>query len=656
MLLVLVVPNTVWAQDSTSNEVAVSADGVVSLAAVEIQDSVEQEVRSGARPAFAQTIASPELRSVNAWLESANGVYGNVSSKGTRSVMVRGFDTHQLSFAFNGMPLETGYAGMTGLDALPMNWISAGRIAHADNSPTDGAGLGGKIEFYAFDPSVFEATLQLSPTSAIAAASHGMRDGAWRWAFTAGGEISNGFVLSHAFEATRDEDGGLREASGRRGVNVLGRVGRSLSDWGDLEVMVGWAQTPRDVPTGLDAGERRFWRYTNWREAFALATLRFDTAWVTGKVQVWANDQGNTLEAFDDAWRTTQNSSMASTTVWQDDDVGLKLELAGTSFDLGDAGFLNWLLRTDLRYQRHASDEQLYATASTVQKRVSRLYYDVRPALEWMVTPDINLFVAGNVVGAQPISWQRLPEDVTAGAPDDVVNGGFSFGLDANFGDALSAHLRAARRLRLPTLKEQFGDAPETIGVDVDPLRPEVAWDLEAELHWKPLNTVALSVGVFDTEIRDLIEYKYVNGLKMSYNVNEARLAGTDIALKLGAWAGVSFDLSYHYLYAYDLVQDHVLNERPAHNVRASVTYEPVERLKLTLGTQFESKRRTEAWMGSKYAWLGNVILLNAEVAYQFEHFSMYLVGTNLTDYNYARTLGYPEPGINVVLGVKAAW
>ena len=78
-------------EDTESDGVSQTSPQVLELNPIDIVETPEQQVLNGARPAFAQTIAMPRLQSVNDWLESANGVYGDASGKGTRSVIVRGF-------------------------------------------------------------------------------------------------------------------------------------------------------------------------------------------------------------------------------------------------------------------------------------------------------------------------------------------------------------------------------------------------------------------------------------------------------------------------------------------------------------------------------------------------------------------------------------
>ena len=631
-----------------------SDDDVIELDEIDIQENADRARSIGARPVFSEKIDEPNVQSVSDWLETANGVYGDSSGKGTRSVIVRGFESRQIDFQFNDMPIESSYDDTTVLDIMPVNWLSAGRIAHADDHPTDGAGLGGKIDFFAFDPSLLEANLAISPSEVMGAIAHGMTVGSWRWAATIGGQYSNGFYLSHAFEPTEDEDGGLRNSSHKESGNFLVKVGKTLGSWGDVEIMTGWTQAPLDIPVGVNADFRHYWRFSSWRMGFAMARLSWMAHGWEGQFLFWANDQGNTLETYDDASYSTQKTASASTSTWQNDDYGLRTDLSSEIWQIGNAGFMRALLRADLRFQTHRSDEDDYAPARSIHKDSSRFVYDIRPALEYQITPSIRLFAAGNAKGAKGLTFNASNND--SFDLKDVHDGGFSLGLDDEILKNLNLSFRAARRLRLPSLKEMYKTLPSDIASELDVLKPESAWDFEAEIHYSPIETVALSVGIFDTEVRDLIGMKYIQGIKSAYNVAKARIAGTDIALKLGSWAGFSFDISYHYLYAYDLSEDHELNDRPAHNLRASVIYEPLKNLRLSVGMQFESKRRTEEWTSSRYAWLGNIYLLNAEVEYHIEHFSIWLRGTNLTDYNYARSIGYPEPGINVTLGAKVCY
>ena len=608
------------------------------------------EREAKARPAFAQRITEPHLQTINAWLESATGVFGDASGKGRRDIMVRGFETRQVNFQFDGVPLDTGYDGMTGLDTIPMNWISHGRIAHADATPTDAVGLGGKVDLYALDPSLFEANLEMNLTGMLGSVAHGMHYGEWRWAATAGAEYSRGFPLSHSFTANKYEDGGLRDASERRGGNVLLKAGRSLGSWGDLELMVGWTQAPRGVPTGVSTDTHRYWRYSSWRTAFASARLTFDALVLNGQAQFWVTDQSNNLHAYDNAARDTQTKSYTYDSVWQDDEYGGRIDLESTEITL-PAGYLKALLRADFRYQKHHSHEDDYLPVKVIEKDSSRFYYDVRPALEWRYDDKYRIFAAGSVTGTAGLDASSN-EASTRGQLESITNGTFSIGADADILPSLSLGIRVARRLRLPTLKEQFRYLPVS-DIALPSLSPETAYDTSLEISYNPIPEVAITVGGFDTEVRDLIDFSYVEGIKTSFNVSKSRIAGVDVALKLGEWAGFSADLAYQYLHAWDISNDHALNDRPAHHVLCALHYDLLDMFRFTVQGSYESKRRTEAWMSAKSAWMGEIFLLDAEIEFHIPHFTAYLRGTNLTDYNYARSYGFPEPGFQMTVGAK---
>ena len=48
---------------------------------------------------------------------------------------------------------------------------------------------------------------------------------------------------------------------------------------------------------------------------------------------------------------------------------------------------------------------------------------------------------------------------------------------------------------------------------------PENAWDFDTEIYCNPILEAAVTFGVFDAEIRVLIEFKYINNTKLSHIV-----------------------------------------------------------------------------------------------------------------------------------------
>ena len=45
------------------------------------------------------------------------------------------------------------------LDTMPVNWMSGGRLSHADSGPTDAVGLGGKVDFWGVMPEKLETCM-----------------------------------------------------------------------------------------------------------------------------------------------------------------------------------------------------------------------------------------------------------------------------------------------------------------------------------------------------------------------------------------------------------------------------------------------------------------------------------------------------------------
>lgn len=594
---------------------------------------------------FIQTISTETVASINDWIEQAPGVFGDSTGKGQRLVYVRGFSTRQITARFDNMPIDTGYDGITGLDAIPMNWIGKGEIKHADAYSDDAVGLGGSIIMHPVMPKKMQASFETTMTGGRFALGHGMSYGAWDWALTAGAHYSNGFRLSHAFEPTEQEDGGLRDASQSYGANIYGKVARTLGDWSKLEVSGGYTQAPRDVPTGIGTGYYRYWKFTEYHIGLAQAKWSYDTKYIRGFLQAWYQNQGNRLEVFDSPSRTTQTTLVASNSEWMDQDIGAILYLSSQPYSVG-LGYMDASLRTEFRYQTHESSEHQIVKDVDVDKSSERLTFDIRPGINWQILPSLFINVSGYAVGDIELAHADTSKDVVVGLVD-LYNGGFSAGIDYIPTDEVKVSFRAARRLRMPTLKEQFlrssGDAFN--------LNAEIAWNFQLQVDYVPTDKLKFQVTGYDSEVKDLINFRYISGIKEAYNVDEARIAGVDFSTHIGPYAGISLDIAYSFLFSRDLKTDLVLTDRPEHNLRAQISYTPIDSVTLSLRGVYESKRRTEAWLSSKSAWLGGIFTLDAQVDFKTAYFTAYIRGTNLLDYNYARSFGYPEPGFQLFVG-----
>lgn len=625
---------------------------VIELDAIDVNSLANGQIDVVAKPVFGQNITkATAVQSIGDFLEATPGIYGDTTAKGQRMVMVRGFFARQVEFRFDGVPLDTGYDGMTGLDLLPVNWVGLAMLRHADLSATDGVGFGGSIDFYAATPHKFEAALEVNRTGGVAALSHAYTHKAWSWMLSGGGHYSLGQRMSNQFKATPEEDGGLRDASDKRGYNAIAKVKRTLSDWGEIEASGAYSQAPRSVPTDIQTSSPRFWRFPSWHMALANLRLSFATKAIYGQVQAWYIEQGNTLNIYDDASRNSMLSPAASVSTWKDHDIGGKFEINSAQMRLGALAQLSLQIKSELRYQMHKSRSRIIFFETEENNDSSRLVYDIRPGFNIQFGPNLRFFGSGNFIATHGLTHHDNVDPKT-GELKSIFNGGFSLGIDYAILSHLKLGLRAARRLRMPTLKEQFMRIPQQQTPD-KALNAEVAGAYGIEVSYSPHPSVALSIAGYDNEISDLIALRYVQGVREAYNVDKARLAGLDIGAKLGPFYKLSLDLDYGYLYAYDLRNKQALNEKPAHNLRATLLYSPTVQLSFAIKAQYESKRRTETWMSANHAWLGDVFLLGAEITWTSEQFTAYIRGSNLLDMDYSRSLGFPEAGWNLSIGAK---
>lgn len=620
--------------------------GVTTLEPIRVEGGVSADLGGGS---FEQELRLEGAQNFSQALESSVLAFGDPSSKGQRKVVLRGFDIRQISLRFEDMPLDTGYDAIISLDVIPINWLGALRVKTANSGVFDDLAMGAGIEMLAARAARFEASLGIERHGFWMSAAHSGSAGAYHWTATAGGQYSGGWDMAGGCKPSKYEDCGLRDNSDKHGGNVFVLAGRELGSWGEFTLMGGWVREGRGVVIGVDTAVPRFWRFASHDLAFSLARLDFTTPNVYGRLQAWVNYQGNILDAYDDARYETQIGEAAYRSWMRDFDVGL-LALGGSRpFSWGRAGFVDLRVRTELRYQFHdGRDEHLGERRE--DGSTDRILFQFKPGVYWKFSPKLELFADAGFVAN--FELHKPSSGLVNVGLQNRYNGVFSVGMDYAILERLKISARVARRLRMPTLKEQFVEVLYASNVRYKDLNAEYNWDMQAQIHYEAVPGVKLSLTGYDSEVRDLIQFTYIDGLRQATNLDRARLAGLIFLAELGPFVGVSAQASYHFAHTRDLKQKRELLERPAHQLRAAVQYEIAG---LTLGANFlyESSRLSDDWTGTAYRRLGAIYLLGAFVEYALGGVTLSFRANNLLDMHYQRAFGYPEPGRNFFLGAK---
>jgi len=630
-----------------AQNVQASDDAVTTLAPIRVEENLPHDLGSGS---FQESLSLQGQADFSHALEESPLALGDPSSKGQRKVLLRGFDIRQIAFQFEEMPLDTGYDAIISLDAIPINWMGSLNIKTANTGVFDDLSMGASIEVGAIRPALFETTLGLKRRGFSLSAAHASGYGPYTWAATAGYDYSDGWDMASGCKPTRYEDCGLRNNSDKKSGNVFASVSRKISDWGELTVMGGFNRMERGVVIGVGTAVPRIWRFPRHDVGFGLARLNIATQHGYARLQAWTNFQGSTIEVYDDVSYSTQLLESSHTSIMHDIDSGL-LILGGTRpFSWGKLGFADIRLRSELRYQYHnGRDTRLGVTS--YDGKTDRIVFKVKPGLYWKALHNLELFADAAFIVNSELS---KPQESVINVPlTNRYNGTFSVGLNYQaIPEKLKLSLRVARRLRMPTLKEQFVQVLDAANVRYKDLNAEYNWDFQAQIQYNPLETLQFALTGYDSEVRDLIQFTYIDNLRQALNLDRARMAGLIFLARIGPFYGLSLESSYHYTYTRDLKEERELLERPAHNLRAAAQYK-IAGLTLGVSAQYESSRLSDDWTGRGYRRLGHIFLLGAFAQYQLPYVTLSLRANNLLDMHYQRAFGYPEEGRNFFFMAK---
>jgi vitamin B12 transporter len=208
---------------------------------------------------------------------------------------------------------------------------------------------------------------------------------------------------------------------------------------------------------------------------------------------------------------------------------------------------------------------------------------------------------------------------------------------------------------RAPTINDLF--FPGFSNPDLKPER-SVSWEVGADQRfWR--DRIAVGATYFHQSFQDLIQFVFdpTTFLFVPQNVGRARIQGMEAYASFDPVPWVGVYVNYTYLDARDLDTGQTLARVPRNAVNTGVTVTPWARLTLfmqanVVSSQLESEfagtnpghHRIDA--GATYLVLGQRGRLNRlELTVRIQ---------NLTNQKYDEVLGFPAPGINALVGLRA--
>ncbi|KAA5611426.1 TonB-dependent receptor [Rhodovastum atsumiense] len=606
----------------------------------------------------------------NTLTDAVNLIPGVVSSTtgGPRSeglITVRGFDRNQVPLSIDGVRVYLPADARLDFNRFLTPDVSEIQVAKGYVSVIDGpGGMGGAINLVTRTPTKpFEAEFRsglgfdnnASLTGYDGYGMVGSRQEKYYLQLSATGLTQSHFRLSDDFQPGRYENGGNRDHSGRGDWRVNAKVGVTPNATDEYSLNFTRQSGSKEAPLAPNAtgSMLRYWDWPYWdvQSLYWLSKTQIGDATAL-KLKAYYNTFSNGLYSYDDASYTTQTTSKAFRSFYDDKAYGTSLEMDTDKLPMNTlkAAFF---FRRDV----HSEWQDLYTPRPYTEPRQTSIEDTWSVALE-------NTFHATDtvdVVGGISYDWRDLDQardwDTTTRS---IVNYPLT-GTDAvnwqgaviwRYSETGKAHASVSSRTRFPTLFERFssrfGGATSNPG-----LKPERAINSEIGITQQVAGTTRIDATVFYSHVKDVIETVPIlyqgQSLTQSQNVGSGDFYGFELgaASRPVSWleVGGNYTLIQRQL-SNPVSPDFHLTDVPMHKVFGYVTWEPLPGLGLTPNLEATTARWAISNAGTTYFKTGAYVLANFQANWQVTRNVELGAGVrNIFDLNYSLTDSWLESG-----------
>ena len=568
---------------------------------------------------------------------------------------VRGFDTRQVPLFIDGIPIYVPYDGNVDMGRLDVFSASELTLAKGYSSVLYGPNaLGGAINVLSRRPS------QPEELDVRAGATSGK---GWESAVRAGLLRQNGYALagvswrerdyfrlSDDFKPVATENGGARENSDSRDIQIMAKAGWTPGG-GEDELAVGFVR--QDSEKGLPpyAGHDprvlpRYWRYTDWIKNSVYA-VGHKTIGQTGylKPRIYYDTYENTVKAFDDDTYTTQTKRSSWTSVYDDYSFGGSLEGGGQIGERHQLGVAAHY-KQDVHREHNVGDPW-----NTIKDETWALAGEDHISLtEWL-----SLSAGLGVEGRHSLK-ARDAETGDAFPHNDNLAVNPQAGL---FWAVTGGVVRAtiAHKTRFPTLKDRYSYRLGTALPNPD-LDPERALHYEVGYDGRVAERVRGRASIFYSRLDDTIQR--VNHVAQDeegawlyqlQNVGKAEQVGAEIGATWQVVDGLAGGVDYLYMHRKNLDQSDLKPaDIPEHTAKFHLEWAAFSRLTLVPSVEYSSSH----YSLSNSTKVDGYWLCHLDARLKLTHgVELYAGIHNLLDENYELDEGYPEEGRNFYVGAQ---
>ncbi len=581
-----------------------------------------------------------------------------INSRGETLVSLRGAGERQLAVFFDGAPVNVPWDNRFDLRLVPALAIGSVTVSTGPTTSGFGANTAGGVVDIASRSSMDNELLLEGGRGGLwsAEARTGFVSGNFRSFIAMGHLESNGVDAPDA--AYTGGTGGLITNTDRRQTNVLVRTtGEGDNSKGGVSVLYSNAAYGIAPEQGLrvDPGSARFWRFPGTEHLLVSGnyqTALSDTISLQGTG--WHQSFDQRINSFEDGTYSTIEDIQQD----RNSAYGARLQLGfeGEMQQLSVAATSQWASHKQQEFEPQATVRQL----DDFSQFSASLGADYR----WQFNSSTGLSLGA--------SYDVLDPGETAGrgrgAKFDGVNA--SMELRMVVSEQWVFRVAAARRVRLPTLRELFGEAIGRFVVNPG-LAPEVSWLFEAAAGFQTASG-SFNITPFWIETRRTLDQTRVvvdgQSLRERVNLAGSRTYGVEMRAQwhLGDQLSFTGDATWSRSRARPesvaiSVRRLYLSDRPNWLAQAAAKYQVGAQTTFGLSVVYRGTAKSEndagLFLDLSAATQVNM-LLSHKINLARSGFDMELFARldNLTDTFVEPQLGLPSAGRSFKLGLKAVF
>ncbi|EDM38625.1 TonB-dependent outer membrane receptor, putative [Pedobacter sp. BAL39] len=579
----------------------------------------------------------------------------SVGPRNESAVNVRGFDLRQVPVYLDGVPLYVPYDGYVDLARYNTFNLSEILVAKGYSSMLFGPNAeGGAINLVSRKPgNLFElnATAGYLSGGYLLNTNIGGNAGKFYYQLSASQLSRDFFPLSDDFSAVANEDGGRRNNSASKDLDLSGKVGFTPTAAQEYAIGYNYHHGSKGNPVYAGTDEQnnlfrnpRYWKWPKWdtQGIYALSNNKINETNVI-KTRWYYDRFVNQLDSYDNSDYNAMTRGYAFTSHYDDYTLGSSIVFENT--DITNNSFsIAGHFKQDVHRENNVG-EPVRRSAD------HNLYFAIEDTYHLTAALKVNGGVSYN--NRKSTQAQQYTNNTISELPansNDAWNlqGLLQYDLSTNHTLSFSV----ASKTRFATIKDRYSYRFGTAIPNPD-LKAERALNYDLSYHSLVDGKLSLDVSGFYSKLNNTIQM--VNNVRIDpvTNVNQSQIQNVGKAEYYGAEFAVAYPVlpqlyanaNYTYMVRSNLSTAAVrFTDVPKHKVFGSIKYTPISKVYLMASEEYNSKRYSTSYGTVSGAFYLTNVKANVQLP---KGFTVEGGVNNVFDRNYTLVEGYPEMGRN---------